>query len=279
MAQGKPGTGQPRKRRTGDRAHDRTTRRVARARDETPDDLVRECPRCHATPGNRCTAPSGRNTPTHSQRRTTTPPRGRPPLLATNPEITQPILDALANGTPINIAAASVGIPPATIYRWLTQGESDHPDDECYRRFREEATQARARGLSWHVANVTKVARGGYMKKHVVRTLRDGTIEEEKEWALPDWRASAFLLERQAPAEFGKRQTLEIGPADSVEPRVAAGGGPGDVGGALAQEGIDRLATNLAALRGAIEAGQHHTVEASSTEEPIDAEVVEEEAG
>ncbi|HMM95291.1 hypothetical protein [Phycicoccus sp.] len=134
--------------------------------------------------------------------------------------------------------------------------------------------------MAFHVGNVTRVAKGGMLKKHVVRTLRDGTIEEEKEWALPDWRASAFLLERQAPAEFGKRQTLALSASDSIEPTVeGARAAGGDVGGALGQSGIERLVTNLQAWAASRPEPAELEAGPDDGSAPVDAEVMDEDAG
>lgn len=133
--------------------------------------------------------------------------------------------------------------------------------------------RARARGMTTHVAIVTRAARGGMLKKHVTRTLPNGTVEEEREWAMPDWRASAFILERQAPAEFGRRETISVGPADGVEPAVDGSMASGDLGSQLGKTGLERLAANLLEFRARqeIEAGP-----ADEGADVVDAEVEEE---
>lgn len=258
----------------------RPPRPVRTVRDESPEDLARPCPKCQAQPNHRCTTPTGRNTPIHRERRTTPPPIGRTPTLTANPELTDRITRLLRLGTPLNAAAATEGLSPQTLYRWLAQGQSDHPDDEPYRLFREAAMRARAEGLSWHVANVRGVAQGGQLKKKVIRTLRDGTKEEETEYAMPDWRASAFILERQFPREFGKRQTVELTGSDSVEPTApdVVGGAGQDLGGLLGQAGVDRLATNLAAFAAQRQlTAERATVEEAAAGDVSDAEVIEDE--
>jgi hypothetical protein len=236
------------------KTHD--AKRITRARDETEEDLARPCTHCGAEPGNRCKNPSGRNAPVHAARRDHTPPVGRKPLLITDPGLTERICATLSAGAPLNVAAAAEGINQATLYRWLQLGDSEAPDDAPYVVFREAVLRARGRGIAWHVANVAQVAKGGQLKKHVIRTLRDGTKEEEKEWALPDWRASAFILERQAPGEFGRRQVLELAASDGMEPAVEAGAkGGADLGGDLGQAGLNRILTNLQAFKATREIG------------------------
>lgn len=253
-------------------------KRITRARDETPEDLANPCEKCGAQPNDRCKSPSGRACPPHAARRDATPPVGRKPLLITDPDITKRITATLSAGAPLNVAAAAEGINQATLYRWLQLGESEHPDDAPYVEFREAVLQARGRGIAWHVANVASVAKGGQLKKHVVRTLRDGTVEEEKEWALPDWRASAFILERQAPGEFGKRQTLELTGSDAIEPQVAASGrGGSDLGGELGESGLNRILTNLQGFKAQIEA--RSATEAEAGGDVVDATIEEEGSG
>jgi hypothetical protein len=198
------------------------------------------------------------------------PGPGRPLKLLAD-DIRDQLLEAIAYGATFTAAAEYAGIGERTYYRWArraqeaeeTLGEAGElPDTEQpFWQFWQELKRAHARGQFANVRRIDRVAEGGYVVKTRTRRMRDpgsGDLMEETETDLapPDWRASAWILERRHPDGFGKAaMELEIsGP----------GGGPvempgGPVGGleALAARVSDNLAAFRAeeAERAAIEAG------------------------
>jgi hypothetical protein len=78
----------------------------------------------------------------------------------------------LRAGTPANTAARAAGISERTLRVWIARGIRG---DEIYRQFREQLEQAKAQGEVRQVAQIAAAA-----------------ANKEK----PDWRASAWLLDR-----------------------------------------------------------------------------------
>ncbi len=105
---------------------------------------------------------------------------GRPSKLT--PQTMALILAAIKCGAPNKVACAAAGIHAATMYKWLDKGR-ERPDSE-YGEFRDELTRARQEG----------------------RVSRLGIIQKA---AKMDWRAAAWLLERDMPDEFSLRYKIE----------------------------------------------------------------------
>lgn len=89
------------------------------------------------------------------------------------------LLAILRTGNYLAVACRSVGLAETTFRQWLTRGRDEDEADERLRRFRESVEEARAQG---EVRNVAAIARA----------------------AAEDWKAAAWLLERQHPERWGK---------------------------------------------------------------------------
>lgn len=163
------------------------------------------------------------------------------------------------------MAAASVGVSIPTIYRWLAQADTD-PDDPAtapFQEFREAITRARAQGGVQQLARINQAA-ARHLKsedpvlytddKGKVHPVLDGAGNPviRRVWEM-DWRASAFILERGFARDFGRREVVELGVADSVDPTPVAAGVAGADG-----SGIAAVATSIAAFRARkeLEAGE-----------------------
>jgi hypothetical protein len=207
--------------------------------------LERTCPRCGAQPGQRCRGPNGKTTHIHSPRRSPNRPQpvGRDTLLT--PELTKNITQQLELGVPAVHAAQANGISYPTLMRWIANADDPSPAYDACRVFREEVARARARASARHVTLVNKAAQGGYTVKTRTITHVDGTREVEETKAAVDWRASAFILERNFPREFGRREVVELAQADGLVPQ------PGGDQSAMVLDsaGLDRLADRLAMFR------------------------------
>lgn len=114
-------------------------------------------------------------------------PVGRPSLLT--PEVHEKIVAVVKGGSLLETAAAVAGVGRRTVYDWLEQGAAGV---EPYAVFATAVAQAKAEGES---RNVMLIARAG----------------------AKDWRAAAWLLQRQNPEKYGQP--------------VATGGGGGSGGG------------------------------------------------
>jgi hypothetical protein len=134
---------------------------------------------------------------------------GRPPLFEQDPEILADLLKSIGLGMSDRDAATIAGIHYQRIPEWV----------KAYPAFAERIADARARGKRERLELLMRAARG--LPK--VRQLRDGTIVDEIEH---DWRAAAWLLARQYPAEFSDSRKIEhsgnIGKATPEEIHSAA---------------------------------------------------------
>lgn len=110
-------------------------------------------------------------------------------------DISEGICAILSFGGYVETAAAAVGVSKKTFYEWLKRGDPDgtRAVDAPYRAFREQIEKSRAEGESALVA--------------VIRNA-----------AVKDWKAAAWMLERQTPDKWagprGRGITSTIHPDD-----------------------------------------------------------------
>lgn len=235
------------------------------------------CERCNAKPGKPCTTPRGKpaDVPHLIRRnpvRAATQPTGRPG--GPTEDVTKQVTDALTLGVPLTTAALNAGIHPSTLHRWLARAESTDDLDAPYREFRDVIARARAAGQVRHVALINQAATR-HIKSEEPILDADGKPVYGKNGELlmkrvyeQDWRASSFILERSYGRDFGRREVIELGAADGVEPAI--GGGEVAGGGALDGAGVERIVANLAAFR-----AQKELEAGPAADEPVDAELVE----
>ncbi len=105
---------------------------------------------------------------------------GRPSKLT--PQTMALILAAIKCGASNKIACAAADICPETLYAWKRRGEEE-PGSE-YSDFLQQLTRARQEGRIRRLAMIQKAAKF-------------------------DWRAAAWLLERDLPDEFSMRYKIE----------------------------------------------------------------------
>ena len=112
-------------------------------------------------------------------------PLGRPSKLT--PDTEARILNAIRCGAPNKVACAAAGIGERTLYQWLEKSK-ELPDSE-YAQFAQSLTRARQEGIAARLAIIQKAAG-------------------------QDWRAAAWLLERDLPEVFSLKFRVEhsVGP-------------------------------------------------------------------
>lgn len=103
------------------------------------------------------------------------------------PELTDAIVQYVAEGVPLRFAAQAVGIDVGTYYKWLHRGEREHGG--MYHEFATRVEQALGSAVAANVATVKKAA--------------------EKQW-----QAAAWWLERVYPEQFGRRDAVALTGAD-----------------------------------------------------------------
>lgn len=128
---------------------------------------------------------------------------GRPSKLT--PERRKRLLDAIRAGAPKTHAAAAAGIDRETLRRWERRAEEPNAPAE-YVAFAADLHACEAEAFVTLTATVRQAAR-------------------------TDWRAAAWLLERRAPDEYGRRDRVEHSGridsdttvrVDALDPDVAA---------------------------------------------------------
>jgi len=105
---------------------------------------------------------------------------GRPSKLT--PDTEARILNGIRCGAPNKVACMAAGIAEDTLYGWLEKAR-ERPDSD-YARFSERLTRARQEGITARLALIQKAA-------------------------VKDWRAAAWLLERDLPEAFSLRFKIE----------------------------------------------------------------------
>ncbi len=108
--------------------------------------------------------------------------RGLKPTLALQPELTKRICVLLGEGVSIKSSCNLCGVSERAYHEWTRRGQAG---EEPYAGFFDAASRARDGWKARLISRIESSAAGG------------------------DWRAAAFLLERQFPAEFGS-QHLEV---------------------------------------------------------------------
>jgi hypothetical protein len=176
------------------------------------------------------------------------------------------IIEATSNGAPMWAAAAYAGVSTRAFEKWMARGYNEEmrvteeegtvPDDDeqPYRQLFLDMQTARAQAVVRNAAVVQKAAIGGIVTEVTTKKYRDpgtGEVVEERteKRTPPDWRASAWWLERRDPGSFGKAAELAVevsGP----------GGGPVQVEAVSAADLAAKVRGNIAVLTAAAATAQ-----------------------
>ncbi len=163
----------------------------------------------------------------------------------------------LRDGVPVTAAAAAVGIPDTTLFRWLAQADVPGDNQGVYQDIKARITKARAQGTVNLVQVLKSAAAGGELIERTTRISGNGDEFVGEKWAAPQPQAAMFLLERAFARDWARRQTVEITSVDGLLPEghMNPDDGPAD--------GVDRLLANLRFFkeRKAIESGGSDDVE------------------
>lgn len=152
---------------------------------------------------------------------------GRPSLLT--PAVEDVLVAATRAGAPMLDAAANAGISVRVFERWMMRGreeqearddgEAPDPEEQPYVDLNAKVMLARAQFRVRAVANIQRSAQGGIVTETTTRRYPDpetGEMVEEVtvKRTAPDWKASAFLLERLHRGVFGRQQEVTVTGAD-----------------------------------------------------------------
>jgi hypothetical protein len=104
---------------------------------------------------------------------------GRPPRFVAEPTLATNLCALLSNGASRNVACRALGLEPAMLSRWMGRA------GKKYRALRQQVEKAEAAYVMRHVQRINKAA--------------------EK-----SWQASAWVLARKLPEEFGARDRVTV---------------------------------------------------------------------
>jgi hypothetical protein len=152
------------------------------------------------------------------QRRTDRRP-GKPSLL--QPDVERALVQATYAGAPVAIAAQHAGISERAFMKWMERGFLEHSarDDgnppnageQPFLDLYEKIVKARADTAVRSLTQIHRSAQGGAVVEERTETMPDGSIVRTVRRTPPDWRASAWYLERQLRADYGKEVAVTGG--------------------------------------------------------------------
>lgn len=135
------------------------------------------------------------------------------------PKLTQErqerIIEALELGMKIKDVCAVADITTETYFAWLKRGESG--EGKIYSDFSDAVKKAVPVAKTARINTILEAARGGQEiteKRITSRKVGEDKVEIIEQVAIvkqapPQWQAMAWLLERQYPSEFGRREQVE----------------------------------------------------------------------
>lgn len=190
------------------------------------------------------------------------------------PQVIAVLEQAIAAGIPMQVSAAGASVSVASFEKWMSAGRKEHesreeglpanPAVESQLTLFRAVLKARADAAARNVLLVQRAAQGGAIIEETIETSPDGTERKTVRRAPPDWRASAWYLERQYRPQFGREAVqVELTGGDGSAAPVSAGAGV-DV-----NELAAKISTNLAAIEAPPAVGD---------DDIVDAEIVEEQA-
>lgn len=135
-----------------------------------------------------------------------------------SPKLTNELIEkfstALKNGAYIETAAAYCGISKDTFYRWLKKAPTDDENGN-YRKLSDAIERAWAIGEMADLEVINKAALGSPDRlaldengKVIVDVNGRPVVEEYG--CTPNWRASAWRLERKFPSRWGKNVSVNL---------------------------------------------------------------------
>lgn len=135
------------------------------------------------------------------------------------PKLTQErqarIVEALELGMKIKDVCAVADITTETYFAWLKRGESG--EGKIYSDFSDAVKKAVPVAKTARINTILEAARGGQEiteKRITSRKVGENKVEIIEQVAIvkqapPQWQAMAWLLERQFPDDFGRRDRVE----------------------------------------------------------------------
>lgn len=134
-------------------------------------------------------------------------PRGRKPKLT--PELQEQLANVIAQGNYADTACSYIGLSKTAFYNWLAEGKKPNAKKK-YVEFVEAIEKARSVAQMRNVQVIQQAAQG-----------KAGDPDKGIKGIEPDWRASAWYLERAFPKEYGRQERVELSGMDGGAINVA----------------------------------------------------------
>ncbi len=132
-------------------------------------------------------------------------------------EIQAQIVEILEAGNYQKTAYESLGIPKATYFNWLKEGEKAESKEgkltkkeETYLDFLDSIKRAVQVARQKNLQCVQDATQGGAVISETEYFDKSGNVSSKKTvYSAPSWQAAAWFLERTSPDEFGRRDRHE----------------------------------------------------------------------
>lgn len=153
------------------------------------------------------------------------------------------VIEAVKNGVPIYRACKNIDLSPVVISYWKRRYKelkllTEVLSEDTYEKFLKTNTNQHDKDIIWFfktlesaensfiessVKRINSIAKGGqkiiekksiFIKKDDKKVLKEQTII--KKTSVPQWTASAWLLERRFPEDFGRNRIAEDESANEV---------------------------------------------------------------
>ena len=112
------------------------------------------------------------------------------------------------SGTYNAVAAENAGIGERTLYRWLTRGEAETKG--IYWQLWQAIKKAKADAETERVGKIREYGMGTRTTHKWTIRRANGDVEEHEDYGTGNWQALAWLLERQYPERWGRRDKVPI---------------------------------------------------------------------
>ncbi len=132
--------------------------------------------------------------------------KGREPKLT--PEIQEQLIQGVVLGLPYRAACERIGLALSSFYRWKRRGKEPGKKNAPYVAFLAALARARASDQARRVKRIEEAARGGgVLYEKITTTTKPHTATKwrlsSSDFALPEWRADAWHLDRTDPRTWG----------------------------------------------------------------------------
>lgn len=129
-----------------------------------------------------------------------------PPASKLTPKLSKSLCGYISHGLTIKDACRLTGVHPSTLARW--RNPDYEPNSPIHQQLALDLEEAESAFKRVHVDVIERAALlPSTVTREIIKEHPDGSVTKDvtTETRPPKWTASAWLLERRFPAEFGRR--------------------------------------------------------------------------